>query len=59
MVSNVAVKQDPAGNMKADKSKSSEKIDGVVAAIMGVGRAMESDPGSGKSIYDEQGITFA
>jgi phage terminase large subunit-like protein len=39
MASNVAVKQDPAGNLKPDKSKSSDRIDGVVALIMAVGRA--------------------
>jgi phage terminase large subunit-like protein len=39
MVSNVAVKQDPAGNIKPDKSKSTERIDGVVALIMALGRA--------------------
>jgi phage terminase large subunit-like protein len=39
MASNVAVKQDPAGNLKPDKGKSSERIDGIVALVMGVGRA--------------------
>lgn len=40
MVSNAAVKQDAAGNMKPDKSRSTERIDGVVALVMGVGRAV-------------------
>ena len=35
----MAVKQDPAGNFKPDKSKSSERIDGIVALIMALGRA--------------------
>lgn len=39
MVSNVAMKQDPAGNLKPDKSKSSDRIDGVVALVMSLGRA--------------------
>jgi phage terminase large subunit-like protein len=39
MLSNVSVKQDPAGNLKPDKSKSSERIDGVVALVMALGRA--------------------
>ena len=39
MVSNVAVKQDAAGNMKPDKAKSTERIDGVVALVMSLGRA--------------------
>ena len=40
MVSNVAAKQDPAGNIKPDKERSAEKIDGVVALIMALGRAL-------------------
>ena len=40
MVSNVAIKSDPAGNQKPDKEKSTERIDGAVALIMAVGRAM-------------------
>jgi len=45
MMSNVAAKQDAAGNVKPDKSKSREKIDGVVAMIMGIGRAVvRKDP---------------
>ncbi len=36
---NVAVKTDPAGNLKPDKSKSVDRIDGVVALIMALGRA--------------------
>lgn len=37
-VSNVAVEQDAAGNIKPAKNKSSEKIDGVVALIMAIAR---------------------
>jgi len=32
--------RDPAGNLKPAKDKSTERIDGVVAAIMTIGRAM-------------------
>jgi phage terminase large subunit-like protein len=35
-ISNVSVDSDPAGNLKPSKSASTEKIDGVVALIMGV-----------------------
>ncbi len=47
MIGNVAVKEDPAGNIKPVKpeSKTGKKIDGVVASIMGLGRAMLSDSG--------------
>lgn len=40
MASNVAVRQDPAGNLKIDKAKSTERVDGMVALAMAVGRAM-------------------
>lgn len=37
-VANSVVTRDPAGNVKPDKAKSTERIDGVVAAIMALGR---------------------
>jgi phage terminase large subunit-like protein len=40
MAANVAVAQDPAGNPKPAKDKSTERIDGIVATIMAIGRAM-------------------
>lgn len=43
MASNVMVEQDAAGNMKPSKKKSTEKIDGIVAAIMALGRLMVVD----------------
>ena len=42
-MSNVVAMQDPAGNIKPAKDKSSEKIDPAVALIMAVGRAMLAD----------------
>lgn len=57
MVSNVSIKQDPAGNMKPDKSKSTERIDGVVASLMALGRVMEYDDERG-SAYDSGEILF-
>lgn len=51
---NVSVEQDPAGNLKPSKAKSTERIDGVVAAIMAVGRAMVGD--DGHSIYESRGL---
>lgn len=55
MAGNVTVKQDPAGNQKPDKSKSTEKIDGIVALIMGLDRATRNE-GKGKSVYEDRGI---
>jgi phage terminase large subunit-like protein len=40
MAANVAVAQDLAGNLKPAKDKSTERIDGIVAAIMAIRRAM-------------------
>ena len=36
----LSVAQDPAGNLKPAKDKSTERIDGIVAAIMAIGRAL-------------------
>lgn len=40
MASNLVATQDPAGNTKPDRAESTEKIDGMVALLMAVGRAM-------------------
>lgn len=40
MASNLAVEQDAAGNLKPSKRKSSDRIDGLAALIMALGRAM-------------------
>lgn len=39
MVDNLAVAMDPAGNVKPDRKHSGDKIDGVVALVMGLDRA--------------------
>ena len=57
MVSNLAMKLDAAGNIKPDKSKSSEKIDGVVSLVMALAGYMNSDQDNG-SVYDEGGFIF-
>lgn len=40
MASNVAIKEDAAGNIKPDKANSGDRIDGIVALVMALGRAM-------------------
>jgi phage terminase large subunit-like protein len=40
MVGNVTTTEDPAGNLKPDRSKSADKIDGVVSLLMALGRAV-------------------
>jgi len=54
---NVIVEQDAAGNIKPSKRKSTEKIDGVVALIMGLARAM-LHAADGESVYNDRGLLF-
>jgi phage terminase large subunit-like protein len=42
--SNVAVRTDAAGNLKPDKERSGDKIDGICALVMALGRAMLAPP---------------
>jgi len=42
MMDNIFIRTDSAGNIKADKEKSTEKIDGAVATIMGLDRAIRN-----------------
>ena len=44
--------------IKADKEKSTEKIDGAVATIMGLDRAIRCGNNPGASVYDDRGILF-
>jgi phage terminase large subunit-like protein len=55
MATNTAVKQDPAGNIKPAKDKSTGRIDGIVALIMAIGRATQGHDEN--SVYEERGIT--
>ena len=57
MMDNIFVRTDPAGNIKPDKEKSTEKIDGAVATIMALDRAVRNG-GSIGSVYDERGIVI-
>lgn len=43
MASNITTEQDAAGNLKPSKKKSTERIDGIVATIMALGRVMLHD----------------
>jgi len=56
MASNVAVKQDAAGNLKPAKDKSSERIDGIVALIMAIGLASQDEGSSISERYATDGI---
>lgn len=54
MADNVTVEMDAAGNVKPSKGKSREKIDGIVAGIMGLDRALRR--GLAASVYEDRGV---
>ena len=58
MMDNIYIRTDPAGNIKPDKSKSTEKIDGAVAAIMALDRAIRCGNDISESVYDSRGLLF-
>ncbi len=55
MADNLRVSQDAAGNLKPDKAKSSQRIDGIVSLVMSIDRATRH-AGSGKSTYETHGL---
>ncbi len=56
MMDNIYIKTDPAGNIKPDKEKSTEKIDGAVATIMALDRAIRCGNDNSESVYNERGL---
>lgn len=52
-VNNAYVRTDPAGNIKIDKQRSTEKVDGAVALVMALDRATKQ---GGGSVYNDRGI---
>ena len=55
MAANTTVERDAADNRKPSKSKSTEKIDGIVASIMALSR-LQADESGGGSVYDNRGL---
>ena len=53
-LANVVAEMDHSGNIKPSRKKSTEKIDGIVAALMGIGRLLESEDGG--NVYDKRGF---
>ena len=51
---NAFVRTDPAGNVKIDKEKSTEKVDGAVALVMAMDRAMKNV--NTDSVYNHRGL---
>ncbi|MBV7362847.1 hypothetical protein KRX54_00130 [Actinomycetaceae bacterium TAE3-ERU4] len=56
MVDNIHMHTDPAGNIKPDKQKSTEKIDSVVALIMALDCVIRDGGQLGGSVYDGRGL---
>jgi len=54
MADNLVVRSDPAGNIKPDKERSIERIDGMVSLVMALGRAMVHEQAG--SVYEERGL---
>lgn len=52
---NTVIQLDPSGNIKPDKAKSTQRIDGIVATIMAFDRAMRNG-GKSKSVYEGRGV---
>jgi phage terminase large subunit-like protein len=45
MASNLSVRQDPAGNLKPDRERSSDKIDGIAALCDALACTLVAEPG--------------
>ena len=56
MLASTLVKTDPAGNIKPDKEKSTQKIDGIVAAIMALGEWMTAQANDESNPYENRGL---
>ena len=56
MMDNIFIRTDPAGNIKPDKAKSTEKIDGAVATIMALDRAIRCGNDTSESVYNQRGL---
>lgn len=52
MAKAVSIINDPAGNIKPDKSKAMLRIDGIVAAIIALGRSMDPGEADGPSFWE-------
>jgi phage terminase large subunit-like protein len=55
MMGNVEIQRDAADNMKINKGKSKEKVDGAVALVEALGGYMTAPPPD-ISVYEERGL---
>ena len=52
---NIVVQTDPAGNIKINKGKATEKVDLAVALVMALDRAVRNEQAS-RSVYEDRGV---
>jgi phage terminase large subunit-like protein len=55
MFSNITIETDAAGCIKPSKSRSADKIDGIVSTIIALARAIKQEQPK-KSVYDKRGV---
>lgn len=55
-VDNIVVRTDPAGNIKIDKARATEKVDLAVATVMALDRALRNEGTRTESVYEHRGI---
>jgi len=53
---NAVIEMDAAGNIKPSKAKATQRIDGIVALIMGLDRAIRHPEVDGKSMYETEQV---
>jgi phage terminase large subunit-like protein len=53
---NAIAVRDPAGNRKLDKSKSTGRIDGMIALLMAIGVTVKAEQAQGPSVYETRGV---
>ena len=58
MADSVVVMQDAVGNLKINKAESQSRVDGIVALVMALDRAMRHEPAK-KSAYEDHGLVVA
>lgn len=56
MLASTVVKSDPAGNIKPDKERSTQKIDGIVASTMALGEWMTAQAADEGNPYENRGL---
>lgn len=57
-LNNIRVDEDRSGNIRPNKGKSIDKIDGAIALLMAFSQAAAASVGTQKSIYEDRGVLW-